>query len=273
MEFKAVEENLRESFRVLAAGRTGADVTEMEGLSIASLGVAFQMFNAAFLSSAVATQEEMEARLTLAREHFEARGIEWSFWICEDWVARPVLRKISRICHGFGLRLASEMPGMVAVTLKPAEKATSEIEVRRVNSEAILHDFQAIGSTCFHVPFAWFAEVFDMPHAAESPFACFVGYREGVPVTTAAAVVSPGGTLGFYNIATVPEKRGRGYGEAITRHAAEAGLRAGGNRRLVLQSTWQGLSLYERLGFRTVARFSVYNSSRSVYRFPRSLPL
>src|ERR1700733_13821453 len=47
MDFHPVEENLRQSFRVLAAGRPRCDVIELPGVSIASLGVAFQMFNAA----------------------------------------------------------------------------------------------------------------------------------------------------------------------------------------------------------------------------------
>ena len=105
MEFRIIEENLRQSFRILAAGRSRADVSELPGVSIASLGVAFQMFNAAFLSAPVETQSEMEARLQAAREHFDARGMAWSFWICEDWLARPVRRRLPRICQNFGLRL------------------------------------------------------------------------------------------------------------------------------------------------------------------------
>src|SRR5580658_10268743 len=114
MEFRPVEENLRQSFRVLAAGRMLADVSELPGVSIASLGVAFQMFNAAFLNSPVESHQEMEARLQTARRHFESRGMAWSFWICEDWLPRAVRRRLSRTCQKFGLRLSAEMPGMIA---------------------------------------------------------------------------------------------------------------------------------------------------------------
>ena len=261
MEFRPVEENLRQSFRVLATGRPRAGVIELPGVSIASLGVAFQMFNAAYLSTPVETQAEMEIRLKIAREHFEARGMAWSFWICEDWLARPVRRRLMRICQAFGLRVVAEMPGMTAGSVKAARRALPDLEIRRVDSLPVLHDFQAIGTTCFHVPSSWFSEVFDEQWSARSAFACFVAYKDSEPVATAASLPSPG-AIGLYNVATAPGHRERGYAEAITRYAIKEGLREHGASTLVLQATWQGLSLYERMGFRAVTRFSVYNSLR-----------
>jgi ribosomal protein S18 acetylase RimI-like enzyme len=261
MEFRPIEENLRQSFRVLAEGRPGADVLELPGVSIASLGVAFQMFNAAFLSAPVETQDEMETRLRLARDHFDARGLPWSFWICEDWLTRPLRRRLSRVCQQYGLRLAAEMPGMMARRIAAPERRLPDLEVRRVDSTQILHDFRAIGSTCFHVPPAWFSEVFDDRFVAGSPFACIVGYRNGVAVATAASVPS-GSTIGLYNVATAPEFRERGYAEAITRSTIEVALRENGASQLVLQSTAQALTLYERMGFEAVTRIVAYNSIR-----------
>jgi len=261
MEFRPVEENLRQSFRVLASGRDRADVTELPGVSIASLGVAFQMFNAAFLNAPVDSHQEMEARLQIARQHFESRGMAWSFWICEDWLPRAVRRRLSRTCQAFGLRLSAEMPGMITGRMAAPARRLPALEVRRVDSPEILQDFRAIGSTCFHVPPAWFSEVFDEDYAARSPFACMVGYRDGVPVATAASVYS-GDAIGLYNIATAPEYRERGFAEAITRYTVEAAQKENGLSPLVLQSTSQALTLYERMGFRAVTRILAFNSVR-----------
>ena len=49
VEFQPVESNLRASFRILAGDRPRGEVREIGGISIASAGVTFQMFNAAFL--------------------------------------------------------------------------------------------------------------------------------------------------------------------------------------------------------------------------------
>jgi GNAT superfamily N-acetyltransferase len=111
------------------------------------------------------------------------------------------------------------------------------------------------------VPIAWFGEVFNEEVMARGTFACWVGYRDGVPVATAATVASENAT-GIYNVATAPEHRRRGYGEAITRHAIDAALHEGDPGRLVLQSTSLGQRVYLRMGFEPVARVLVYNSIR-----------
>jgi len=256
MDFLAVEGNLRDSFRVLAAGRKTGDVRELPGVSIASLGVTFQMFNAAFFSSPVESRKDLESRLRAAAEHFRARRIPWSFWTCESWLDPAVRRRLGQTFDSVGLRLASEMPGMIVDRILPPRRKLPPIEILPVDDARTLGHFRTIGSACFHVPLDWFAEVFN---AARPSFPCWIGYSNGLPVATAASVTGNGVT-GIYNVATLPDHRERGYGEAITRFAIEAGLAKHPGSRVILQATGQGLSLYERLGFRAVTRISVFNS-------------
>jgi ribosomal protein S18 acetylase RimI-like enzyme len=260
MNFHPVAENLRYSFRALAADRPRGDILELPGVSVASLGVTFQMFNAAFLSGPVDTQSQLEDLLEAATNYFESRGLRWALWICEDWLARGLRRRLSRTCEAYSLRLSSEMPGMAAGRIIPATRRLPPIEIRRVDSPETLDDFRAIGSTSFHVPIAWFSEVFNEDVAVRGAFVCWVAYHDGLPVATAAAVAS-NGVVGLYNIATAPEYRHRGCGEAVTRHAIQWGMRECNAREVVLQSTYLGQRLYERMGFRPVTRVLVYNSN------------
>jgi ribosomal protein S18 acetylase RimI-like enzyme len=261
MDFRAVEENLRQSFRVLAAGRPGTDVAELPGVTIASLGAQFQMFNAAFLSAPVESAEELGGRLETARAHFAGRGTEWSFWICEDWLAAPARRKLTRCCLHAGLRLSSELPGMMASRICLPQRRLPELEFRRAVAGQEIEDFRDIGANCFHVPLGWFCEVFDDDMTARADFVCWAGYLDGEPVATAATVITPGGVIGVYNVATSPVHRRRGYGEAITRYAIDAARNGNGaGERVILQSTTQGYQLYRRLGFGEVTRILVYNS-------------
>jgi ribosomal protein S18 acetylase RimI-like enzyme len=261
MDFLPVEENLRESFRLLAVDREGGDVLELPGLAISSLGVRFQMFNAAFLR-APANASEVERRLGEAHSHFRSRALPWAFWACEGWLDQAARRRLSAICAGLGLRLSSEMPGMVADGLDGATRKAATLEYRRVSSAREMADFRGIGSVCFRVPTDWFQEVFeDSLPEARPDFRCWVGYLNGLPVATAATVPSRG-AIGLYNVATDPAFRGRGFAEAITRHVMADATALYGARPLVLQSTSHGLRLYERLGFRAVTRIQVYNSIR-----------
>ena len=156
------------------------------------------------------------------------------------------------------LRLSADMPGMIAERLPPPRRALPSLDVRRVRSAATRSDFCAIGSTCFNVPLPWFQEVFQGETVWEE-FASWVGYCEGEPVSTASTVTS-NGVVGLYNVATLPGHQRRGYGEVMVRHAVEDACRRHGISRTVLQSTSQGLALYESLGYRTVTRVAVYSS-------------
>ena len=257
VDFRPIEFNLRESFRVLAEGRTRGDVLELPGVSIASAGAKFQMFNAAFLSGPVEKAPELDERLRQAANHFRSRGMRWSLWICEDWLARPVRRLLSRHCEDAGLRLCADMPGMAAQRLGAVSRTLPALEYVRVQSAQALADFHGVGSVCFHVPMDWFTEVFDaaMP-VARSRFNCWVAYLDGLPVATAACMRT-GSVLGLYNVATAPGHRKRGVAEAITRQVVNS---YEGIESVVLQSTAHGFGLYERLGFRPVTRILVYNS-------------
>jgi ribosomal protein S18 acetylase RimI-like enzyme len=256
--FGPIETNLRDSFRVIASNRNRGEVRELRGVSIASAGVTFQMFNAAFLSAPVISEAELEQRVELAALHFAARGQEWAYWVCEDW-CEPAARK--RLRHAFqrhGLRHSVNLPGMAAERVLPPRRPLPSIEIRRVRDEATRGDFCGIGSTCFHVPLKWFREVFDGQSIWES-FAAYLGYVDGEPVSTAAAVAG-GGVIGIYNVATMPLHQRNGYAEAVMRHAlAEAG-REHGIERSILQSTAAGQMLYERMGYRTVTHVAVFAS-------------
>lgn len=258
VDFEYIAANLRESFRVIAASRGSGEVRELPGVSIASAGVTFQMFNAAFLSAPVASEAELAQRILLPSLHFNTRGLEWAYWVCEDFMESRAHRRSRHIFERHGLRHSVDLPGMVAERLEPAIRRLPPIDVRRVCDRATREAFCAIGSVCFHVPFAWFCEVFDSNTVWER-FAAYVGYVEQEPVSTTAIVIG-GGALGVYNVATMPGHQRRGYGEAVMRQALADIQRHNGIERMILQSTPAGFRLYERMGFRTVTKVAVYSS-------------
>jgi len=259
VEFQNVEENLRHSFRALAEDRRSGDVREIGGVAIASAGTSFQMFNAAFLSSPVADAADLERRTLIARVQFESRGLEWSFWVCEDLLPPRLRKQAERIFNRCGLRLAVQLPGMCADRLLPPRRALPELEIRRVDDDATRLAFCDIGCTCFHVPLNWFREIFLRRRLWENGFVGWIGYLDGEPVVTAATVTAAG-AVGVYNVATLPAHRRRGHGEAIVRYALDRARRESGCERTILQATDYGLQLYLSMGYRTVTTVNVYAS-------------
>ena len=259
MDFRSVEENLRESFRVLASSRPSGEVREAPGVTIASAGVTFQMFNAAFLSSPVEGERELDRRIALARVHFAARQRSWSYWVCEGWLDKRARRQVAAAFKKHGLHLASVLPGMVAEKLARPARALPRLEIRSVADRETWTHFCQIGALCFNVPLAWFQEVFDDARVWEGGFQGYVGYSMGEPVST-AAIVFAAGALGVYNVATVPGHQRRGCGEAVMRHALDRARDRHGTERSVLQSTAQGFQLYQRMGYSVVTNVAVYTS-------------
>jgi len=258
MAFEIVAANLRQSFRVVAAHRKGGEVKEMEGVSIASAGVTFQMFNAAFLSAPVISEVQMGLRAAEAAVYFAARGQRWAYWICQSWLDSRTQRRLPALLRQRHLYPAVELPGMLAEEVLPSLRALPQLDLRRVCDGPVKDAFCAIGSTCFNVPLAWFSEVFDSP-SVWNDFAAYVGYVDGEPVATAATVIG-GGAVGVYNVATMPGRRRGGYGEAVMRHALAQARGESGLSQSILQSTPQGFELYRRMGYRTVTSVSVFCS-------------
>lgn len=258
VDFSKVADNLRESFRVLAAGRKTGEVRELRGVSIASAGVTFQMFNAAFLTAPVESDAELEQRILLAALHFQTRGQEWAYWVCDDWLEPRVRSRSRKIFAKHGLHHSVDLPGMVAEHVLPPRRSLPKLIVRKVCDRTTQEEFCSVGSVCFNVPLSWFREVFEA-NTVWDRFAGYVAYVGAEPVSTAAVVVDQA-VAGVYNVATIPGHQRRGYGEAVMRHALEAAGREHGIERSILQSTRAGLPLYQAMGYRTVTNVAVYSS-------------
>jgi ribosomal protein S18 acetylase RimI-like enzyme len=258
VDFAIIADNLRESFRVLASGRSNGEVRELRGVSIASAGVTFQMFNAAFLSAPVASETELAQRIFLASLHFEQRGQEWAYWVCEDWMDARLRKRARRLFDKYGLHHTVDLPGMLAERIAQPAKGLPPLEVRRVDCAATRDAFCAIGSICFNVPLSWFREVFET-ESVWNRFAGYVGYRDQEPIATAAVVIADG-VAGIYNVATIPGYQRLGYGEVMMRYVLAAARGEHGIERSILQSTPAGYRLYERMGYQRITTVGVYST-------------
>jgi GNAT superfamily N-acetyltransferase len=255
--FEAVEENLHATLAVFGRAKPAGQSCALAGVAVTSSGIQFSMFNSAVLTAPVPGARELERRVRTAREFFAARGLGWSFWVCQGWIEPGVRRIVGDVLYRSGLHEVTELPGMEASGLPPPARRLPQIECRRVSDAPTRADFSYIMSTAFGIP-PWVArEVYQSENTWGGGMTGWVGYAGDLPVTTVATVLT-GSVAGVYAVGTPPPHRRKGYAEAVMRHALLQARAESGVERSVLQSSEAGLLLYRSLGYRTVTRYAVF---------------
>jgi ribosomal protein S18 acetylase RimI-like enzyme len=255
-----VEANLREAMRAYSAVTPEGESRDYPGVTIASSGLDFSVFNSLMLTSAVESERELDQRITTGAVHFAARGIGWTAWLCDDLLAPAVLKRAGTLLGKRGIHTIAEPPGMLAERIAPANRRPAPVECCRVSSSKTRFDFADVASVVFLLPF----RVSQAAYAGEEYWSCgmrgYVGYFAGKPVSVVSTVLA-GGAVGVYSLGTLPQHQRCGYGETLLRFALADTTRATGVERTVLQSTQSGFRLYQRMGYRTVTRFRIHDCS------------
>ena len=259
-EVQAVAGNLLEALRFFGQARADAEIRDLPGVSLIFCGLNYAAFNAALQAGPIeADAQELGRLIDLSAEHFDARNLRWTYWLCTDFLKQPLRREAPRVFKRHGLRQLTEAPGMYAAHLAPATRNLPTLEVRPVADEPTRGAFAEVMSTAFEIPHSVSMSVYGAERAWKGTFQGYVGYANGRAVTTTAAVIT-GDVIGLYSVATLPQHRRLGFAEAIMRHVVDQAHQTRGISRTVLQSTSSGLSLYEAMGYRTVTSFSVFIS-------------
>jgi len=259
-EVRAVTLNLLEALRFFGEARADAEIRDLPGLSLIFCGLNYAAFNAALMAQPIDGDKSALVRLIeTSAAQFDSKGLRWTYWVCGDFLSTPLRREAPRIFIEQGLRHLTEAPGMYADQLLPPKRRLPELEVRPVSDEATRAAFANIMSTAFEIPRSVSDAIYGAGRAWLGSFQGYVGYVKEKPVTS-AAVVTAGGVIGLYSVATLPQHRRRGFAEAIMRQVLQETSQRTGIVRTVLQATSSGLALYEAMGYRSVTKFDVYIS-------------
>jgi ribosomal protein S18 acetylase RimI-like enzyme len=93
---------------------------------------------------------------------------------------------------------------------------------------------------------AFYQKIGDSSRSACQEMVYYIGYHEGIPVTTGALFLTD--VAGIYDVATRPEYRRRGFGSALFRHLVNEAKQAK-YESAVLVASAEGAGIYERTGF------------------------
>ena len=257
-DFLTVDANLRTAMRFFGYATGTGEIAALPGAVAMFSGLDYGVFNIAMLEGRVGqTGMTLEQRLVEIGHFFKQRTPRWSLWLCEDLLDPSVRRRARQTMGDFGLRAISHPPGMLTPALvKPAGKLPP-IDLQPVSTPQLQRAFTDITSLSFEIPFAVAHAVYAQNTAWQGAYLGFVGVSDGRPVSIVAMVPSED-VLGVYSLATHPNFRRQGFGEATLRAAVAEMQRRTGVMRVTLQSTEAGYAMYRRMGFRDVTRFTVY---------------
>jgi GNAT superfamily N-acetyltransferase len=242
-------ENLVGSFLAAGAQVPNARVERAGGVALILTGLPLRLFNQVLVDGDDARPDAVAAAVAVARgrgDHFIV-----SLRAGTDDLCLPLMTEL-------GLVPVSEMPWMPGMALHPLPPAgvaapLAGHEIRRVTDGPGIAEHVRTAAAGFEMPPEWLEPVVSVELATRPGIAVYVGYTDGVPVTTGLGVQT-GRTIGVYNVATVESARRRGYGAAMTLRIVDDGAAAGCDVA-VLQASEMGHSIYERLGFRTVVEY------------------
>jgi ribosomal protein S18 acetylase RimI-like enzyme len=204
-----------------------------------------------FPNSATALRplDDATAADTVARlDAFYAQGcgapwMLWSAWPTPDLAP-------------FGMQLAGYPPLMVR--LPGALEIATDLRTIEATDDEALRDFDKTMINGYPLDeLRYPADSLSDSRALGGPMHFFVGYEGTEPVSCAASYVGER-EVGVYMVATLPEKRGRGYGAALTATAVNSAP----HLPAVLQASDFGQPVYRRLGFEQPGEFTLWFKPR-----------
>jgi GNAT superfamily N-acetyltransferase len=174
--------------------------------------------------------------------------------------ARPeVAPQLAEVAAARGMSAQPAVPLMVlsdASSLAGA-RTSDGLAIRELEpSEAAAH--ASVAAAGFEIPDDLLRQLVTPALLSLASCRAYVGEIDGTPVSTGMSITLEGAT-GVFNIATPPARRRRGYGAAVTARVVDDGLAAGASWAW-LQASTAGYTVYERLGFRALARWSCWGS-------------
>jgi len=145
-------------------------------------------------------------------------------------------------------------PGMAVylAALRLGQPAPPGVQIRPVEDLHQLRTWSEVFMPGYGLPPAWAPLYYDLLAGVgiEFPLRHYLAYLNGQPVG-ASSLFLDGGAAGIYNVATLPEARGKGIGSLLTLYPLRD-AQAFDYTLAVLQSSEMGYNVYQRLGFEKV---------------------
>ena len=205
--------------------------------------------------------EEAPIRVKRLIEEFNTYGVDYTWWIGPS--SSPA--DLPKLLEANGMVYQEDFPGM-AIDLQNLQDEYAELtdiqglEISLINNKVQLNDFvhaYIVATDSNPEMQSGLARLFAMSgYKKADHWSLYVATLHGKTVAT-TALFTGAGVAGIYLVSTIPEVRRRNIATTIVtfvlKQARDAGYTIG-----TLQSSEEGLGLYQKLGFRKYCSFPLY---------------
>jgi GNAT superfamily N-acetyltransferase len=233
----------------------GVDQIDRPGLAITWPDIPFPLYNALFLTEQLTDRETLQSRVQEAAAYMRVRSNGGLFVVCLDNLHGAAKESLPVVLDQTNFAQAIPVAGMAGDMLPLDPPGHPALRFEPVLAGAsTLQDLAQLNCVAYDLPVETSRCLVD-EHTFWREDACgFVAYESNKPVSTATAIIHED-CLFLLLVATAPEARRKGYGEAVVRHALQTAHATTGIRRTVLHATEAGYPLYLRVGYNSTAKF------------------
>jgi GNAT superfamily N-acetyltransferase len=230
------------------------DQTDRAGLAITWPDTHFPFYNALFLTEQLTDAHALQGRVREAAAYMRARPNWGLFVVCLDNVSGVAKESLPTILAQAKFVQAIPMTGMAGDILPMEAPGHPALRFERILNDLTIEDFAQLNCVSYDVPVETSLSLVKEHTLWREHAYGFVAYESNKPVSTATAIINEG-CLFLFLVATMPEARRKGYGEAVVRYALQTAYGATGISRTVLHATEAGYPLYLRLGYHPTVKF------------------
>lgn len=246
----------REAWSAIARCSTNGQAIELPGLCIVDSVQPWVFANAAFLTQPVVDAADLARRASAVNEHFQGSGNQWFLSASVEWLGPDAEWVLAEL----GLVHVLNLTGMVADKLLASVRPLPNAHLRAITDEATRTAIADLNAAAYGVPSEWGRMAIGHERFWQGQLFGHIAYIDDIPV--ACNVVKPIDTALYVGwVVTAPAYRRQGLAELVIRRSLEEAGRATGLTRTILHATDEGRPVYQRMGYRPVATFPIWEPS------------
>jgi GNAT superfamily N-acetyltransferase len=240
-----------DTWKTFCARLSTGTVSEAPGVVAAFGNVSLAFLNICFHDSPIRGLQDLEGRLLVAKELARGCPFPWFFSLCEEWAPEGWQAK----AQSLGFQVAVGLVGMATDELLPPRRELALLDYARVDDDATARKIADINCLAYGMPLEEGDGIAVASLWPEDSFG-YLGLANGSAVTCSATFpVNETRYVGF--VATLPDEHRKGYAEAVMRYSLTRAATELGFQRTALHATAAGAPLYEAMGYKPCARFSL----------------